>query len=57
MCLMSRGGLRPRHKGGPNMVAVEEAKVAVPTEREHFKRLFAENPNYFGNLVGSPYRG
>jgi hypothetical protein len=39
------------------MVAVEEAKVAVPTEREHFKRLFAENPNYFGNLVGSPYRG
>jgi hypothetical protein len=27
-----------------------------PRERTHFKRLLVANPNYFGNLAGSPFK-
>ncbi len=31
-------------------------KSALPKERQHFSLLTLSNPNYFGNLAGSPYK-
>jgi hypothetical protein len=37
-------------------MAIKSTKTEVPTERTRFKRLLAANPNYFGNLVESPFK-
>jgi len=36
---------------------VDPAALKLPREREHFNLLLASNPNYFSNLVDSPFKG
>jgi hypothetical protein len=36
---------------------VDPAVVRLPVERQHFNLLLASNPNYFSNLIDSPFKG
>ncbi len=47
---------RPTRKSGTGRTASAVRAERPPKERVQFKRLVAENSNYFGNLVESPFK-